>query len=584
MRKVSIEGKNILVDGKPVCFRSGSMHYFRIHPDYWKDRIIKLKQCGLNTLETYIPWNFHEPEEGKFEFEGWKDFTRYIRMAQELGLYVIVRPGPYICSEWDFGGLPCWLLRKPGLKIRTSEPSYIAAVDHYFSVLLPKLKELQWDNGGPIVMMQIENEYGTIANDTTYLKHLYDFFRESGITVPLFISDLGSPFAMNCGAIPETLLTVNCPSHPGRYLDAVQGIRPNTPEFIMELWSGVSHRWNAPYLRHSVKDVARDVREMLERGNSFNFYMFHGGTSFGFMPGGNMPDGHYEPHLNSYDVDALLDEAGNPTEKYFAVQKLIHEYCPDAEIGTPVSSKLKAFPPVQFTESAELFRQLSNLSEKHESLVPKTMEQFGQYHGFIFYRTKAEFPAESAQLNLRKFADKAWIYVDGKHYGNTERNRNLPVTIPPGELGILVENQGQINTMGEPDDRLKGLSDVSIYRREQFYWEIYPLPMDDLSKLEFGPYLKNPQGPCFHRAKFRIETPADTYVRIPYGMHGQVFLNGFNLGRYRVEGPQFALYAPAPLLKKGENELIIFETDGLRENKAEFIDYSDHAPAMEMVR
>ena len=212
------------------------------------------------------------------------------------------------------------------------------------------------------------------------------------------------------------------------------------------------------------------------------------------------------------------------------------------------------------------------------------MEQFGQYHGFIFYRTKAEFPAESAQLNLRKFADKAWIYVDGKHYGNTERNRNLPVTIPPGELGILVENQGQINTMGEPDDRLKGLSDVSIYRREQFYWEIYPLPMDDLSKLEFGPYLKNPQGPCFHRAKFRIETPADTYVRIPYGMHGQVFLNGFNLGRYRVEGPQFALYAPAPLLKKGENELIIFETDGLRENKAEFIDYSDHAPAMEMVR
>ena len=584
MRKVSVEGRNILVDGKAVRFRSGAMHYFRIHPEYWRDRMIKLRQCGLNTLETYIPWNFHEPAEGQFDFGGWRDFPRYVRTAQELGLYVIVRPGPYICSEWDFGGLPGWLLRKPGLKVRTTEPAYLAAVDRYFAVLLPKLRELQWDNGGPVVMMQIENEYGTIGNDRDYLKHLYDLFRDHGITVPLFISDWGSKFAMDCGAIPETLLTVNCPSHPGDFLDAVRKIRPDAPEFIMELWSGVSHRWNAPYLRHNVQDVARDVREMLERGNSFNFYMFHGGTSFGFMPGAVAPDGHFEPYVNSYDVDALLSEAGDPTEKYFAVQKLIREYCPDAETGTPAPSNLRAFPPVRFTESAELLEQLPRLAEKHESVVPEPMERFGQYHGFIFYRTRADFPGESAPLHLRKFADAAWIFVDGRPYGKADRNRNVPVAIPPGDLGILVENQGRINTMTARDDRLKGLQEAAIDCRELFHWEIYPLPMTDLSGLEFGPYLEHPQGPCFHRAKFPVETPADTYVRIPYGMHGQVFLNGFNLGRYRAEGPQFALYAPAPLLKKGENELIVFEVEGLRENKAEFLDHPDHAPVMEMVR
>ena len=585
MHRIEIRKKEFLVDGKPTCFRSGSMHYFRIHPDLWMDRLVKLKQCGLNTVETYLPWNLHEETEGNFCFSGGLDVERYVGMAASLGLMVILRPGPYICSEWDFGGLPAWLLNKPGLRIRCSNREYLDAVDRYFSVLLPRLRRLQWTEGGPVVLMQIENEYGSVGNDTRYLRHLYDLFRDSGITIPLFISDWGSATVMDSGSIPETLLTVNCPSHPGPFLDEMQKLRPETPEFVMELWSGVSHRWNAPYLRHGTQDVVQDVEEMLQRGNSFNFYMFHGGTSFGFLNGALRMGDRFEPYLNSYDTDALLDEAGNPTPKYFAVQKLIRRYCPDAETGTPAPSALRKFPSVEFTGSAELFDQLSALSEPIESVTPEPMERCGQNFGFILYRSSVSFREKSAPLSLRNLADEAWVYVDGKRYGSMVCNRNDSVPVPPGRLDILVENQGRVNmAMGENDRWNKGLDGVLIQSRRLYSWEMYPLALKDLSRLRFGPYNPSPAGPCFHRAEFVIGEVADTFIRIPCGTHGQLFLNGVNLGRYRVEGPQFALYAPAPLLKKGKNELIVFEVEGLRENRIEFLDHPDHAPFTEMIR
>ena len=582
---ISIQKKTFLVDGKPTVFRSGSMHYFRIHPDSWEDRLIKLKQCGLNTVETYLPWNLHEETEGCFQFSGGLDIERYVRLAQSLGLMVILRPGPYICSEWDFGGLPAWLLNKPGLRIRCCNPPYLDAVDRYFSVLLPKLRKLQWTEGGPVVLMQIENEYGSVGNDTLYLKHLYEFFRNAGITIPLFISDWGSEAVMECGSLPETLLTVNCPSHPGTFLDAVQKIRPETPEFIMELWSGVSHRWNVPYLRHNAEDVARDVEEMLRRGNSFNFYMFHGGTSFGFLNGAIEVGSHFEPYLNSYDTDALLDEAGNPTAKYFIVRDLIRRYCPDAETGTPAPSALRSFPSAEFTESAELFDQLPALSRPIESTTPEPMEQFGQNFGFILYRTTLHFPEEYAPLSLRNLADKAWIFVNGKCYGKIDCNREESVLIPPGQVDILVENQGRINAgMGRAEHWNKGITGALISSRRLYHWTIYPLPLKDLSSLRFTSGLPESTGPRFYRAEFTLDTPSDTYIRIPFGTHGQLFLNGFNLGRYRVHGPQFALYAPAGLLKTGKNELIAFELEGLREPRIDFLDHPDHTPVLEMVR
>ena len=585
MHNVTIEGKDILLDGQKTVFRSGSMHYFRIHPDQWLDRLTKLKQCGLNTVETYIPWNLHEEEPEQYDFSGRLDIVRYINLAQSLGLKVILRPGPYICSEWDFGGLPAWLLRNPMMRIRCMNKIYLDAVDRYFKVLLPILRPTLWTNGGPVVLMQVENEYGTVGNDKEYLRHLYDLMRSEGMDIPLFISDWGSAYVMEASSLPETLLTVNCPSHPDRYLDAVQEYRPNTPEFIMEFWSGVSHRYNAPYLRHETVDIARDTEVMLKRGNSFNFYMFHGGTSFGFMNGANDVFGQYEPHINSYDTDALLDESGNPTDKYFAVQELIAKYCPDAEIGTPAPSNLRAFPDAQFTESAELFEQLDNLTTPQHSATTEPMEYFGQNYGFILYRTNFHVTDEIAHISLNGLADKAWIHVNGKLYGRWDCNHLAPTDIPSGRLDILVENQGRINgSMGRIENWHKGITGALLVERKLYNWDVYTLPLKDLSKLQFGQYKPTHSSPCFHRAFFNIDAPADTYIRIPFCTHGQVFLNGFNLGRLRVQGPQFALYAPAPLFKEGKNELILFETEGMRENKIQFIDHPDHAPEITMMR
>lgn len=584
MRQISIHGKDIMINGRPSKFRSGAMHYFRIHPDDWMDRLTKLKQCGLNTVETYIPWNLHEENEGDFSFSGKLDFARFVKMAESLGLMVILRPGPYICSEWDFGGLPAWLLNKPGMRIRCSNKPYLDAVDRYFNVLLPKLKPLQWTEGGPVIMMQVENEYGTVGNDQYYLRHLYEFIRNAGVEIPLFISDWGSSYAMECGSLPETLLTVNCRNHPTEFLDAVQKIRSG-PKIIMELWSGVSHRWNSNYCYHDADDVAKDVEELLQGNVSFNFYMFHGGTTFGFMPGALQSEKSFEPYLNSYDTDAPLDEAGNPTEKYFKIQALIKKYCPEAETGEPAPSRLQNFPSVEFTESAELFEQLPALSRRIDSVTPEPMETFGQNYGFILYRGNVGFPeAANAPISLENLADRAWIYGNGERLGIADVNRNEPVYANPGRLDILVENQGRVSAgMGICKNWNKGITGVHVNRRRLYGWEIYPLPLNDLSGLKFGPFRSAPEGPCFHRAVFPVETSADTYIRIPYGMHGIVWLNGENLGHYRAAGPQFALYAPAPILKKGENELIILELEGLRGNKAEFIDRPDHAPALRLV-
>ncbi len=586
MNTIEISGKKILINGKAEQIRSGSMHYFRIPKDYWEDRLIKLKQCGLNAVETYLAWNLHEAEEGCFNFSNGLDFEQFVLQAQKLGLMVLVRPGPYICSEWDFGGLPAWLLNKPGMKIRCMNDIYIAAADRYLRRILPKLAALQWTNGGPVIMMQIENEYGSVANDRNYLRHLYRLFRENGIDVPLFISDWGSESVMHNGSIPETLLTANCRNHPGTYLDILQKIRPDTPEIIMELWSGVSHRWGVPWREHDSKEVAQDVEELLKRNASFNFYMFHGGTSFGFMPGA-LPAGpdRLEPFLNSYDTDAPLDEAGNPTEKYFTIQHLIKTYHPEAFTGTPKKAPLHAFGSFSFSHYAPLFDVLDTISKKHLSTTPEFMESFGQNHGLILYRTRIDGPESKTMLRIHP-ADRALVYSNRKLVGLADQDHTEEIVVDAGTLDILVENMGRPNAGGilRHDAYRKGLDQAKAGGRTLFGWEIHPLPLQDLSGLKFKPGAPGKgDGPVFFRTEVNIENPADTYIRIPYGTKGIVFLNGFNLGRYWNIGPQFALYAPAPYFKKGKNELMILELQGLRENVVELIDHPDHEPSFRLV-
>lgn len=586
MNTIEIQEKVIRINGKPTQIRSGAMHYFRIHPDYWRDRLIKLKQCGLNTVETYLAWNFHEDREGKFDFSGWRDFSAYIRLAQELGLMVMVRPGPYICSEWDFGGIPAWLLNKPGIRIRCMNPQWIESVDRYFAAVLPQLHALQWTNGGPVIMMQVENEYGCVANDREYIRHLYQLFRDGGITVPLFVSDWSAPPVLLSGSIPETLLTANCRNHPGRYLDVIQNLRPGAPEIVMELWSGVSHKWTQPgWFTHDPADVGRDVEELMARNASFNIYMFHGGTSFGFFPGAVRFQGAYQPYVNSYDTDAPLDEAGNPTPKYEVIQSVIRKHCPEAFTETSQTRRATAFGKIPFVESAPLFESLDLLGEAVETVTPEPMEHFGQNFGYILYGTDLSYlPSALYSLKLENLADRAQIFVDGVSYGAIECNDSVhAIQVPNGRLEILVENMGRVNSgMGSENCFGKGITGALLEGgRRIYHWTARPLPLDDLSKLKFGKLIPDGNLPSFHRGEFEVAEPADTWIRIPFGRKGNVWLNGFNLGRYWHPGPQYALYVPAPLLKRGRNELIVLELHGMRgEAYAEAVDHPDRAPSI----
>lgn len=587
---IEIKGKDILVDGAPVQLRSGAMHYFRIHPAYWKDRLLKLKQCGLNTVETYMAWNFHEAQEGVFDFTGWRDIEAFLKLVQELGLMAIVRPGPFICSEWDFGGIPAWLLGKPNMRIRCMNDEWIRAVERYFGEVLPRLEKLQWTQGGPIVMMQVENEYGSVGNDLNYVRHLYTIFRNGRIDVPLFISDSASHvnFA-DTNTIPETLLTANCRNHPEHQLNIIQKYRPGAPEIIMELWSGVSHKWTQQgWLTHDVADVERDVETLMKRNASFNFYMFHGGTSFGFFPGAVNEPKAFLPYLNSYDVDAPLDEAGNPTPKYFAIQKTIKKFCPEAFTETPETRKAVAYGRIDFTESAPLFENLHNLGKTVDSVHPEPMEAYGQAHGFILYSYDLRSVTQTnCRIDLENLADRAQIFIDKTCNGTIWRTDSpTSIAVPTGKLDILVENMGRTNTgMGRQSRFEKGITGVLHDGGRRLYnWKVTPLPLDDLSKLQYGPLTPDAPQPMFHRGYFNVDTPEDTWLQIPTGEKGIVWLNGFNLGKYWKVGPQFALYVPAPLLKKGTNELVILELHGLRNQPhANSIDFPDRAPKIPLL-
>lgn len=589
-RTVEIGNREIQVDGNPVQILSGAMHYFRIHPDYWRDRIVKLRQCGLNTLESYLAWNVHEPKEGEFDFSGGKDFSRYFELAAEEGLMVIVRPGPYICSEWDLGGLPAWLLAKPGMRLRCMNKPYLDAVEHYLDAIIPQLRRLQWTAGGPVIAIQLENEYGAYGNDHDYLRFLQKKYREGGITVPLFTSDGADDTMLRCGTLPDVPATVNFRNHPVENLKRLEEFRPNDPPFVMELWDGGAHHWGNLYPEHDAEAVRQDVREVLEHRFHMNLYMFHGGSNPGFMNGANEWGGRYGAMLSTYDVDAALREEGDPTPKYFAIQEEIKRFHPEANIGTPTSLPKRAYGEIPLTEFVALDEALPMLSSPVPVAAPETMEHFGQAYGFILYRTKVAVKPGVYPLRLDQLRDRAIVLVDGRIAGILDRNSSpcvCQISIPPGgaELEILVENMGRINYGSEMEHERKGITGAGFFAYlHLFGWEVWPLPLEDLSRVAFQPLAGTPPPvPAFYRGCFTIdEEPCDTFLAVPGGGRGCLFLNGTNLGRYWQIGPQRTLYVPAPLLRRGKNEIILFETQGLGEPLVRSLARRDFGPCLKM--
>lgn len=560
-----IKGKDFRLNGEPVKIISGAVHYFRNMPDTWGDIFEKMKALGCNCVETYCAWNMHEPRPGNFCFDGILDIAGFIEKAGQAGLMVIVRPGPYICAEWEFGGLPWWIQCNDDLEIRCMNEVYIRHFDAYLDVLLKKIRPLLCTNGGPVIMLQCENEYGYYGDDKEYLTYLRDGYRRRGIDVPLFTSDGAGMNDLLDGTIDGCLSTLNFGSRVRENFTAHHTLYPETPKMCMEMWDGWFDAWgDEAHHTTSASDYAGVVDDMLCIG-SLNMYMFIGGTNFGFTNGAN----HYEkfaPDVTSYDYDALLSECGDITPKYMAVREVVARHLNTELPPVPANREKRAYGSVNLIESAGLFTQIERLANPIHSDVPRCMESYGIGYGYIAYQTKLARDYKDTVLSFESLGDRAQVYVNNTFQGIAYINDSLEVTINAlsGDiLTVLVENMGRTN-FGPKMMRKKGLPGrVLLGGKIHFSWDVYPLPMTDLSALEFSKAVPE-EKTVFYRGKFEIEELADTFLNLENFTKGFVLLNGFNLGRYWEAGPQKTLYVPKSVLRKGENEITVFESDGLK--------------------
>ena len=578
MSVFTYENDKFTLDGKPFQIISGAMHYWRIVPEYWEDRLKKLRACGFNTVETYVAWNLHERKEGEFDFSGNLDIERYISIAESLGLKVIVRPGPYICSEFDFGGLPSWLLAYPDVHLRCNDPKYLEKVRPYYRELLSRVKPHLCTNGGGVIMLQIENEYGSYGDDKEYLRAVAEMYREYGIDCLLYTSDGPMFWMLSGGTLPEYPCVANFGSRPEQAFKLLSEFRPGQPSMCGEFWCGWFDHWGEEHHTRTAEETLRDFVPMLEMGASVNFYMFHGGTNFGFTNGANHTGTEYLPTVTSYDYCSPLSESGDMTNTFFAVRDAITKrtgIVPPLDVS---DSEKAAYGKVGLTERADLFENLGKIGRVTHSAAPLSMEEVGQDFGYILYSSTLTGPSETRPLILEHVHDRALVYLDGKLVGIRERTGRMDeITVPLQKgvitkLDILVENRGRINYGPKLFDKKGIFGGIRLGQQYHFGWEITSMTMDDLSGLVYADDVSYAGNPAFLRGKLMISgTPADTFLRLDGFHRGFVKINGFNLGRYNNDqGPQRTLYVPAPVLREGENEIVVFETDGWEKPEIEF--------------
>ncbi len=558
-RKVQVVGPQFVVDGHPLQIISGEMHYPRIPREYWRDRMKKARAMGLNTISTYVFWNLHEPQRGKYDFAGQNDVAAFIRTAQEEGLYVLLRPGPYVCSEWDLGGLPAWLLASPDIVLRSTDPQFIQPAQEYLKRLGQELVPLLATHGGPIIGVQVENEYGSFGKDTAYMQKIRDAIAAAGFgEVPLFTAD--GPEQLPFGTLADVPAAVNFgPGSAERAFATLAQFRPTGLRMNQEYWAGWFDQWGKPHNKSNFEREARDLDWMLSQGYSVNLYMFHGGTTFGFMNGANWDDG-YRPQTTSYDYDSALDESGIATAKYTVFRDVIAKHRKDEQFPSPPAETPRIeIPEFNFTDSISLW---SSLGPAVETQTPQPMESFGQSYGYIFYYKSIQGPA-SGELALKELRDYAQIYVDAKLVGTVDRRLgedHLTLDIPAGDhlLGILVENSGRINFGPKLRDDRKGITQsVSLAGRELKGWQVFCLPMNNVSSLRFSRGIAD--GPAFHRGIVELYHLGDTFLYTRNLGKGIAWVNGHNLGRFWNIGPQQTLYLPGAWLKIGRNEIIVFD-------------------------
>ncbi len=581
---LEIKSKKFYMDSKPFDIYSGAMHYFRTVPEYWEDRLTKLKAAGFNTVETYVCWNLHEKKPGEFDFSGILDIEKYLEIAQKVGLYAIVRPGPYICAEWDFGGLPAWLLKDKNMQIRCMYPDYLKCVERFYKELLPRLVPHLESHGGNIIAMQVENEYGSYGNDKDYLRYVEKLTRDCGIDCLLFTSDENTNNMISGGSLPDIYKVLNFGSRSRTAFNVLKGFENDGPNMCGEFWCGWFDHWRDKHHTRNSLEIVNEIKGFIDNGASFNIYMFHGGTNFGFTAGANHNQGHgYEPTVTSYDYCAMLTEWGDYTPAYHAVRKLLCEKQGIEPPELPESPKLQSIGKVELTETASLFENLDNIGEKHHVPVPEEMEYFGQNFGLIYYETTLKGNYNASPMYVKNVHDFAEVYFDGEKKTSIDRTlysvedkttlkdvifkkkkgESSPFLMPAlsGErkIGVLVDTMGRVNYGVNMLDR-KGISDIYLGIQRLMNYDVWTLPLDNLDKLKYSSSVKKDE-PVFLKGSFKTDSKADCFIHLDGFNRGCVYINGFNLGRFWKVGPQKSLYIPGTLLKD-ENEIIVFNIGG----------------------
>ncbi len=556
-----VAGDHFELDGKPFQIISGEMHYERIPREYWRDRLQKARAMGLNTISTYVFWNVHEPKPGTYDFTGQYDVAGFIRMAQSEGLYVILRPGPYACAEWDLGGLPAWLLADPDIVLRSADEKFLGPAERWLKRLGQELAPLQITRGGPIIAVQVENEYGSFGKDKVYLGRIRDALKNAGLgEAMLYTADGGSQ--LPDGTLPDLPAVVNFgPGEAKSEFAKLQKFRPGAPIMSGEYWDGWFDHWGEKHHDTNSEQQTQELDWILSQGYSINLYMFHGGTSFGFMSGANWDHNRYEPDVTSYDYDSPVSESGALTKKFVAFREVIAKHRAGVRLPDPPAElPVIAVPEFQVTEAAPLW---ANLPVPIASEVPRSMEAFGQSFGYILYRATIDSPM-SGELVIPEMRSYALAYVNGELAGTLDRRKKqdrLRVNAPgKATIDILVEGSGRINFTTELRHERQGINGpVTLAGKEPRGWQVFPLPMEDLRELQFSKVSsETPHGPAFYRGQFDLSETGDTFLDTRGWGKGAVWINGHPLGRFWNVGPQQTLYVPAPYLKKAANEVIVF--------------------------
>ncbi|HTY05659.1 MAG TPA: glycoside hydrolase family 35 protein [Gemmatimonadales bacterium] len=548
-----------LLDGRPFQILAGEMHYPRIPREDWRQRFRMAKAMGLNTVSAYVFWNVHEPRPGVFDFAGNADVAEFVREAGQEGLWVVLRPGPYVCAEWEFGGYPSWLLKAPAVRVREDNPAFIAAVDRYLDALGKQLAPLQVTHGGPILMVQVENEYGSYGSDKVYLGKLRDAVRHAGFDVPLYTAD--GIDEVPAGSLEGTLPALTG-GDAGSALDLIRKYHPKGPFFLAEFYPGWLDHWGEPHQRVATAPTAAAYDSLLSHGVSVSLYMFHGGTDWGFTAGANYDD-HYQPQPTSYDYDAPLDESGRPTPKYYALRDVIRRHLP---AGASLPAVPNVAPPISVARFPlpERAGLSSLLRAPVRSPTPLAMEDLGQAYGYVLYRTRVP-RAGTGVLRIRELRDYGIVFVDGKRVAELDRRDHQDsavIAIPrdSSRLEILVENTGRINYGSRIPANRQGITDsVTFAGAPLSGWDMFALPFDHPERAAFS--RKPGTGPALYRGTFTLARTGDTFLDLRGWGKGNVWVNGHNLGRYWYIGPQQTLYVPGPWLKVGANQVIVLDLE-----------------------